>query len=71
MQNGIALHTDNIWLDGDTAAVELSTHSITKDGTPFNNRYCWVCRFDEDKIVEVRAYLDSALVKQVIEESGN
>jgi len=35
----------------------------------FNNEYCWVCRFDADRIVEVRTYLDSALVQKVIDAS--
>lgn len=69
MQDGLALHLEYIWLDGQTAAVELSTQSVTKTGKPFNNQYCWICRFDNEKIIEVRAYLDSTLVKQVIEES--
>ena len=39
-------------------------------GLPFENAYAWVMRFDEDGTVrEVRAYLDSALVKQAIEEN--
>jgi len=36
----------------------------------FNNTYSWCMRFDEDgKVVEVRAYLDSQMVKQAIEEN--
>lgn len=31
--------------------------------------YCWVMRFDDKgTIVQVRAYLDTALLKQVLEE---
>jgi ketosteroid isomerase-like protein len=30
------------------------------NGMHFDNRYCWLCRFEDDLIVEVRAYLDSA-----------
>jgi hypothetical protein len=41
----------------------------TGDGLRFDNRYCWVCRFEGDKIVEVRAYLDSALVARLFEEN--
>lgn len=67
----LALHTEHIWLDEQTAIVELSTNAVTKKGTEFNNHYCWVCRFENNQIVEVRAYLDSTLVKQVIEESTN
>jgi len=28
----------------------------------FNNTYCWVVKFENDIIIEVRAYVDSALV---------
>jgi ketosteroid isomerase-like protein len=37
---------------------------VLSDGVraPFANRYCWVCRFDGDTIVTVRAYLDSTMV---------
>lgn len=48
--------------DGHFAAVELAANSITKKGASFNNRYCWVCEFENNKIVRVRAYLDSALI---------
>lgn len=39
-------------------------------GLKFDNTYAWCIRFDEDGIiVEVRAYLDSWMVKQAIEEN--
>jgi ketosteroid isomerase-like protein len=43
----------------------LST-SVTNEGAPFANRYCWICRFDGDMIVEVRAYLDSEMVDYTV-----
>jgi hypothetical protein len=39
-------------------------------GLRFDNTYAWCMRFDESgTIVEVRAYLDSWMVKQAIEEN--
>jgi ketosteroid isomerase-like protein len=39
-------------------------------GLKFDNTYAWVVRFDEGgQVVEVRAYLDSWMVKQAIEEN--
>ena len=36
----------------------------------FDNKYSWCMRFDDSgKIAEVRAYLDSQMVKQAIEEN--
>ncbi|MEH2567213.1 ketosteroid isomerase-like protein [Bradyrhizobium sp. AZCC 2289] len=34
----------------------------------FDNRYCWILLFEADKIVPVRAYLDSALVAELFKE---
>ncbi len=46
-------------------ADDVST-STTIDGAPFVNTYCWVCRFDADTIVNVRAYVDSTMVAYTI-----
>jgi uncharacterized protein len=53
----------HVFVDGDTAIVEMRTVStVDLRGVPFESPYCWVCRFGDDKIVEARAYLDSATV---------
>ena len=66
MQDGVRLDLQRLYVDGDTAIAELHATSTTLEGAPFDNHYCWVCRFaSEDAgapIVEVRAYLDSAMV---------
>lgn len=62
----LTLATRRVMVDGDTAVVELSADATTKRGVRFDNDYCWVCRFEGDTIVEVRAYLDSAMVAEAI-----
>ena len=57
---------EHLYIDGDTTIAELLSTSTTNEGAPFANRYCWVCRFDGDTIVEVRAYLDSTMVAYTI-----
>ena len=42
---------------------------VATSGMRFDNRYCWVMRFKDEVIVEVRAYLDSALVQKLIYEN--
>lgn len=64
---GLPLFTRSVLVDGDRAAVELYSRVTTRGGLPFNNEYCWICRFEGEQIVEVRAYLDSALVATVLE----
>jgi hypothetical protein len=66
MRDGVRLKLEHLYLDGDTAVAELAADAVTRDGVPFGNRYCWVCRFDGDTIVAVRAYLDSAMVAYAV-----
>jgi ketosteroid isomerase-like protein len=63
---GATLEVQHLYVDDDTSIAELLSTSKTNEGAIFDNRYCWVCRFDGDMIVEVRAYLDSAMVAYTI-----
>jgi hypothetical protein len=45
---------------------ELRSTAKTNEGATFANDYCWVCRFDGEMIVEVRAHLDSAMVDYTV-----
>jgi uncharacterized protein len=66
LRGGVKLEVQHLYVDGDTTITELLSTSVTNEGAPFANRYCWVCRFDGDTIVEVRAYLDSLMVGYTI-----
>jgi ketosteroid isomerase-like protein len=70
LPGGAQLHVQNVLIAGDWAIVELRSHATTRNGWRFDNHYCWVTRFAGDTIVEVRAYLDSALVQKLIDETG-
>ena len=69
LKEGVILRVSNLLVDSDTAVVELQSLSTALNGKPFNNRYCWIARFSNGTIVEVRAYLDSALVQRLIDEN--
>src|SRR5829696_5054955 len=69
LKEGLVLRVTDLLVDGDTAAVEMESLSTALNGKPFDNRYCWVASFSNRTIVEVRAYVDSALVKQLIDEN--
>ncbi|MDL5158323.1 nuclear transport factor 2 family protein [Actinomycetospora termitidis] len=66
MRDEVHLALEHLFVDGVTVIAELRGLSTTLDGAPYDNTFCWVCRFDSDepgaRIVEVRAYLDSAMV---------
>jgi ketosteroid isomerase-like protein len=63
---GVRLEVEHLFVDGDTTVAELRSTSTTIEGATFANTYCWVCRFDGDTLVEVRAYLDSTMVAYTI-----
>jgi ketosteroid isomerase-like protein len=70
MKEGMLLQVVDIFVEGNSAIVEMRSLSTANNGKPFDNEYCWVCTFDENgMITKVRAYLDSALVASVISEN--
>ena len=69
LPQGTQLQVQHALISGDWAVVELRSLASAQNGLRFDNRYCWICRFSADRIVEVRAYLDSALVVRLFEEN--
>ena len=69
LKGGVILKVDHTFVSGNSAVVEMNQTSTALNGKPFPNTYCWVVQFgDDSKITEVRAYVYSFLVEQVIEE---
>src|SRR6202023_4260690 len=66
---GAQLQVEHLIVKDDQAVVELHSLATAKNGLKFDNRYCWVCRFVNRTIVEVRAYLDSVMVARLFEEN--
>src|SRR5579859_2165356 len=69
LPKGAQLHIENILISGDVASIELHSLATARNGFRFNNRYCWIVYFENDVIVRVRAYLDSAMVARLFEEN--
>jgi uncharacterized protein len=69
LPGGTQLDLEGILISGDWAVVELHSLATASNGLKFDNRYCWICRFKNDTIVQVRAYLDSALVARLFAEN--
>jgi ketosteroid isomerase-like protein len=63
---GVKLEVTHLYVDGDTTIAEMHSTSTTNEGADFANDYCWVCRFEGDTIVEVRAHVDSMMVAYTI-----
>jgi ketosteroid isomerase-like protein len=66
---GTQLRVTNVIVAGSTAVVELVSDATARNGMRFDNHYCWVVRFDANRIVEVRAYLDSAMVAELFRQN--
>ena len=69
LPHGAQLHVEHLIVKDDQAVVELHSLATAKNGMRFDNRYCWVVHFQDGVIVRVRAYLDSAMVARLFEES--
>jgi len=69
LKGEIILKVNNIIVQEDYAVVEMISLSTALNGMPFNNTYCWIVKFEKEIIIEVRAYVDSALVQKVIDEN--
>lgn len=47
--------------EDDYVVVECQGQVMTKTGMPYNNVYCYVCRFAEGKLRELIEYMDTEL----------
>jgi uncharacterized protein len=69
LPGGAQLNVNDVFIAGDVAIVELHSKATAKNGFRFDNHYCWVCYFKNNKIIRVRAYLDSAMVARLFAEN--
>jgi len=51
--------------DGDKVFVQWEGSATSVSGRPYEQTYCWVLRFEDGKIVETTAYLDTELVSAI------
>ena len=56
----------DVLADGDRVALQWDGTAKTNDGRPYENRYCWVMRLKDGKVVEGLAYLDTELVSALL-----
>lgn len=56
----------NIIAEGENVVLQWDGTGTARSGAPYHNRYCWVMRMAQGQVVEGTAYLDTALVDQVL-----
>jgi ketosteroid isomerase-like protein len=53
--------------EDDYVVVECQGKVTTRTGKPYNNTYCYVCRFSNGRMVELTEYMDTALLERALE----
>ncbi|MGD9107632.1 MAG: nuclear transport factor 2 family protein [Gammaproteobacteria bacterium] len=55
--------------DRDIFVVEMRGEMTAKNGADYNNEYCWIFKFSDNKIISITAYYDSLLVNKTLNEN--
>jgi ketosteroid isomerase-like protein len=53
--------------EGEHVVVECRGRVTTKSGSPYDNTYCYVCRFADGKLEELTEYCDTALIDAALD----
>lgn len=61
---------DELIAEGDRVVVRGRGEVRTKGGKDYNNSYCFVLELADGKLIELREYLDTALVERVFGATG-
>lgn len=56
---------ERLTAESDIVVAQTSGVAETLDGTPYNNTYCQVMRIRDGNIVDVKEYMDTALIDAV------
>jgi ketosteroid isomerase-like protein len=60
----VVLH--DVIADGDKVAVQFESHATGKNGSAYDQTYCWVLRMTDGKVREVTAYLDTEVLRKLL-----
>jgi uncharacterized protein (TIGR02246 family) len=55
----------DILVDGDKVALQWDGHAVGKNGTEYNQTYCWIMRIKDGRVSEGTAYLDTDLIARL------
>lgn len=69
LQSFPVIKIKNVVSEGDYVVIESSGEAKTKNGKPYNQTYCDVFRFNNEKLQEITTYLDTALSKEALNDN--
>jgi uncharacterized protein len=55
----------DILVEGDKVALQWDGRAVGKNGTEYNQTYCWIMRIVDGRVREGTAYLDTELIARV------
>jgi ketosteroid isomerase-like protein len=61
-ENGVTFTIDRLIAEDDHVVLIAKGSATAKTGRPYNNTYCIVARFADNKIVEMTDYIDTELI---------
>ncbi|KAH7306116.1 hypothetical protein BKA65DRAFT_601855 [Rhexocercosporidium sp. MPI-PUGE-AT-0058] len=69
LQGSLQMTVESLDIIGNKAVIEASGYAVQNNGNPYENLYCWIMIFDDvsGKVVVIREYMNTALVKEVNE----
>ena len=66
LKGSIKWQVQAIFIDGNTAIVEMRSDAVAVKGHAYNNQYAWIMKFKQGMIIEARVYYDDKLVDETI-----
>jgi ketosteroid isomerase-like protein len=64
-------HAVRIVAEDDVVVVEARGQATTKSGKPYHQTYCYVFRLADGRVRELTEYIDTDLVRQVLEKPSD
>lgn len=63
---GLGLEITSVTGEGDRVVIEAEGLSVTDEGKPYTNQYCFVVTVQDGRIKQINEYLCSAYVEKVL-----
>lgn len=63
---GIRFEIHNITAEGDRVAVEAESFAMHVSGKPYNNKYHFLMKFRDGKLLQFKEYMDTEMVTDVL-----
>ncbi|WP_053238439.1 nuclear transport factor 2 family protein [Sandaracinus amylolyticus] len=65
IEGAMRIAASRVIADGELVVVEARGDNVTKKGARYDNQYCFVMRFEGERVAEITEYVDTALVDRV------